>query len=190
MADPSEITLLLSRAKAGDAAAQQDLYTALYSELHRIARAHMAAQADAHTLQPTALLHEAWLRLSKSDEGWNGREHFLSVASRAMRHVLVDHARRRRTGKRDPGTLLPFEDALARFEQRGVDLVELDDVLGQLAAVDPELARIVDMLHFGGMTMVEVATALGVSVRTVERGWRTAKAYLHARLNGPDFEVG
>lgn len=186
MSDPTEITLLLARANDGDARAQQQLYEALYSELHRIARAHMAAQADAHTLQPTALLNEAWLRLSKRDEGWNGREHFLSLASRAMRQVLVDHARRKRAGKRDSGVLEPFEVALARFEARGVDLVELDDLLGRLAQADPQLAAIVDMLHFGGMTMAEIATALGVSVRTVERGWRTAKAFLQARLLEPE----
>ncbi|TAJ18266.1 MAG: RNA polymerase subunit sigma, partial [Planctomycetota bacterium] len=86
------------------------------------------------------------------------------------------------------GVVLPFDDALARFEERGIDLVELDDVLGQLAEADAELARIVDMLHFGGMTMVEIATALGVSVRTVERGWRTAKAFLQARLSEPELD--
>ncbi len=187
--DETQATRLLNRIQAGDEGATAELLPLLYDELKRIARENMARERGGHTLQPTALVHEAWLRLvggnaANSDEGpgFNGREHFLKAAALVMRRVLVDHARARNSEKRGGGAqgheVVELDEIVDRFESEGTDLVDLDDALTELARTDEELARIVELRTFAGLTMDEVAAALGVSKATAERRARVARVWL------------
>lgn len=183
---PSAATVLLQRMTAGDAGAADDLYALVQEELRRIACSHMRGQANGHTLQATALVNEAWLRLRLPEGGaWGGREHFLSVASRAMRSVLIDHARRRRAEKRGGQRgRTSLDEIVDHHEQRQVDLLALDDALRRLAELDDRQARIVELHVFGGITLPVVAGILGTSLTTVERSLRAARAWLRAELLG------
>lgn len=169
---------------AGDAQATGELYTLVHDELLRIARAHMRGQGNGHTLQATALVNEAWLRLRLPESpGWEGREHFLSVASRAMRSALIDHARRRRAEKRGgEHERMPLDEILEHHAQQKLDLVALDDALRRLAELDERQARVVELHTFGGLGMQEVADALGISLATAERALRAARAWLRVEL--------
>lgn len=182
--DAGSATVLLRRVGEGDASARASLFDLVYGELHRLARGHMRHQAPAHTLQPTALVHEAWMRLVDPDAAWKDREHFLSVASRAMRSVLVDHARRRGAKKRG-GELarIPLDQALDLYQERAQDLVGLDAALEKLFSEDAELGRVVELRFFGGLAMPEVAKVIGASLSTAERQWRLARAWLRAELD-------
>ncbi len=156
----------------------------VYADLRRLAECYMSRQRRDHTLQPTALVHEAYLRLLKQP-AWSSQDRalFLWTAARAMRSVLVDHARRRGAIKRQPGgDRVPLDDAVASYQRRAVDLVALDEVLEGLTKVDPLLTRIVDLRFFGGMTEGEIAASLDVTPRTVRRKWRLARQWLHAQL--------
>lgn len=182
-----DVTRLLRRAGEGDEAAAGELYDRLYAELHRIARAHMGSRDAAQTLQPTALVHEAWLRLDQAPaaDGYRDREHFLSFASRVMRSVLVDQARRRTAEKRGGGReRLPLDVAIDLHEERGVDLLALDDALERLGTEEPRQTRIVELRFFGGLTLPEVASALDVSLATVNRDWSLARIWLREALRG------
>jgi RNA polymerase sigma factor (TIGR02999 family) len=179
------VTRLLRRKGEGDQGAADELLPLIYDELREKAHRFMERQPDGHTLQPTALVHEAYLRLvDREDAGWESRAHFMCVAAKAMRSILVDHARRKgaekRGGKRQR---LILDDALAHYEDRGLDLVELDEALNQLAALDEQLLRIVELLFFGGFNIEEAARVLGTSTRTVERGLKTARTWLYLHLN-------
>jgi RNA polymerase sigma factor (TIGR02999 family) len=183
--DSATVTVLLRRMDAGEPAAADALYRVLYDELRRRASGLLGPGAG-HTLQPTAVVHEAWLKLASGLEvGWNSRAHFLGVAAKAMRSVLVDHARAARAHKRGHGhARVPLDDALDLFAAHVPDLVELDDLLQRLAAVDPDLTRIVELRFFAGLSIDETAQAMKVSTATVERGWRTARAWLRVALEG------
>ena len=180
MTDPTRATLLLKRYGEGDAEAARELLGLIYDELRRIAGAQLAGERPDHTLQPTALVHEAWLRLASDPaRDVQGRQHFLSLAARVMRRVLVDHARGRSAAKRGGGaTLVTLDEAVALYARRDLDLIDLDDALERLAALDPQLARIVELRFFAGLGNEEVALAEGTSLRSVERGWATARAWL------------
>jgi RNA polymerase sigma factor (TIGR02999 family) len=184
MAESLEIQRLLARLASGDEAAGDALLPLVYDELYALARRYMAGEKVHHTLQATALVHEAWIRLSNDETPqWRNREQFVGVAARAMRRVLVDHARRRDARKRSgAGERLPFEALLELYEESGPALVELDEALAKLAGVDPQLVRIVELRFFFGASNEEIARALDVSTRTVERGWKTAQAWLRAEL--------
>jgi RNA polymerase sigma factor (TIGR02999 family) len=173
-ADPAT-TMLLRRASAGDPRASEELLPLVYGELHRLALSF---------LQPTALIHEAWMRLiGDPSPQWNDRAHFVALAARAMRQVLVDHARRRDADKRGGGAVRePLDAALELFEERSTNLLDLDSVLEKLRGLDPQLARIVELRFFGGASNEEIASALGTSTRTVERGWKLAQAWLRSEL--------
>jgi len=194
--DDEAVTLLLQRAGAGDAEAAERLYAVVYEDLRQRARALMARQGAASTLQPTAVVHEAWLKLCQpgpSEEvqapRWRERGHFLAVASRAMRSVLVDHARARGTEKRGGDhARVVWDEALLLFDERGQGVVRLDEALSSLAEMDPELAKLVELRFFGGLTIEETARVLGVSDATVSRAWRTARAWLRAELGEEDAE--
>jgi len=185
-------TLLLGRIESGDRAAGEELLGLVYGELRDLARTYMANERAGHTLEPTALVHEAWLRLMGAEApgpGWADRAHFVGVAALAMRRVLVDHARRRAAEKRGGAARRePLDLLVETFESRGADLVALGEALERLEALDPELARIVERRFFAGATNAEVALDLGVSERTVERGWSTARAWLRAELGGGEGE--
>jgi RNA polymerase sigma factor (TIGR02999 family) len=181
-----ELTIagLLRQLAEGDEAAGEQLLPLVYDELYGLARHFMARERTHHTLQATALVHEAWIRLSNdATPHWQNREQFIGVAARAMRRVLVDHARRRDARKRSGAAeRLPFEALLELYEESGPPMVELDEALSKLAAVDPQLVRIVEQRFFFGASNDDIARALNVSTRTVERGWKTAQAWLRAEL--------
>ncbi len=182
----SEITGLLEAFRSGDAAAGERLLPIVYQALHEIAARQLANERPDHTLQPTILLHDAWLRLTASRATpWKDRDHFFALASRAMRRLLVDHARARRAGKRRgdlAGTLPDQLSAPTAPDQ--IDLIELDDALDALAAVDDRARRVVEMRFFGGLEWSEIATATGLSEPTVKRDWRFARAWLRRRMEG------
>ena len=179
------VTRLLQELSAGSETAAEDLIPLIYAELHRIAERQMRRERPDHTLQPTALVHEAFLRLAGQESGWNNRSHFLSVASQAMRRILVDHARRQRSLKRG-GQNEKVELNEAIIDSGGaattVDLEALDRALAKLAALDPRHAKIVELRFFGGLEVVEAAEVLGISAATVKRDWQFAKAWLRREL--------
>ena len=176
----TEVSDLFHRYHRGETEASQKLLALLYVELHQIAKNHMADQAPQHTLQATALVHEAYLRLLTSkEERCRNRTHFLALASRAMRCVLVDHARRKyRTKRTAPGEQLPLDQIVVSFEERALDLPALDSALQRLSEFDLPMARAIEMHFFGGLEMEEIATFLGMSKRTLERQWRATRAWL------------
>lgn len=179
----SDVTGLLRRVEAGDPAAQNELWQFLYRELHAHAARAMRAQRPDHTLQPTALVNEVWLRIEGSLGGLHGREHFLATVSRAMRQVLVDAARKSKAHKRTPsGKRTPLEELVVEFEERSIDLEALDRALKTLAQADPEMARVVELRFFAGADMEEVARVVGMSKRTLERRWTATRAWLGAQL--------
>ncbi|MBL8750012.1 MAG: RNA polymerase subunit sigma-70 [Planctomycetes bacterium] len=179
--DAGEVTVLLQRVAAGDAAARSRLAEVVYHELRAMAAMHLRGLRGS-TLQPTALVHEAWLKLA-GHGGYSGREHFLGVAGKAMRSVLVDHVRGRRAAKRGGDAVRrELDDAVAFYENGEVDLIDLDEALGELERDDPQLARWVEMRFFGGLANHEIAAVEGCSESTIERGWRAARARLAQRL--------
>ena len=186
MAEIGEATRLLQRLSSGEAGAGARLAELVYEELHALSEGMLRHQRPDHTLQPTALVNEAWLRLVKPPSGgWQGHEHFLAVAARAMRSILVDHARKKQTDRRGAGAQrVLLDESQLGFEERAYDLVALDDALEELAGVDPIAAKIVELRFFGGMTCPQVAEALSVSLSSVERTWRTSRAWLHAQIAG------
>lgn len=182
--DPeTEVTLLLQRMSDGDPMAARELIPLVYRELHSLARGKMSDQPDEHTLGATALVHEAYLRLAGAGGRWESRRHFLRIAAKAMRSVLVDHARRKGAEKRGGGMARePLDDLCAMYEERSVDLIALDDALEELTEKDEQLGRIVELRFFGGLENAQVAEVLDCSTRTVERGWRTARSWLSSSL--------
>ena len=191
-AAPSEergdVTRLLRSWQAGDEAALEPLLAATYPELRRIAQKLFRGEARAVTLQPTALVHEAFLRLiGQNRVDWKGRAHFLGIAATMMRRILVDRARARAAVKRDgaAGPPITVVDPIARASRSApIDLLALDQALERLAGLDPQQARLVELRYFGGLTIDETAVALDISTATVERDWRSARAFLRRELRG------
>jgi RNA polymerase sigma factor (TIGR02999 family) len=174
------VTTLLRAWAQGDQAAGEELFPILYAELRRQARHYMRRERRSHTLQPSGLVNEAYLRLAGSpDLGWQDRAHFFAIAARVMRQVLVDHARRRRAAKRE-GCRVTLEDAKAPAAP--LELLDLENALTELVALDPRQARVVELRFFGGLDVEETADVLGLSARTVKREWQTARAWLQHRL--------
>lgn len=185
---PGEVTRLLHALSAGDTSALEHLTPLLYGELRDLARRQMRGENANHTLQPTALVHEAFLRLlGQREVSWQNRKHFLSVAAQVMRRVLVDHARRRRAGKRGGGGsgvgLSVAAGAIARSAGDPLDLIALDQALARLAELDSRQARIVELRYFGGLSVEETANVLDLSPATVKRDWQFAKAWLVRELS-------
>lgn len=185
MQPPSfQATELINKAAGGNTGAAGDLLNLLYDELRRVASGILGEGHAAPTLQPTLLVHEAWLRLVDQQhlqEG--GREHFIRTAARAMRFVVIDHVRARRRDKRGGGaSRVPMDDFVDYYSKSSVDLVALDEALKKLQDEDEQLARIIELRFFAGLTIEETAKLLDVSTPTVERGWRFAKAYLQKQL--------
>lgn len=180
-----DITGLLQAWSAGDPYALETLIPLLQRELHRIAHHHMRAQQPGHTLQTTALVNEAYLRLIDARRaGWQDRSHFLAACSQIMRRILVDHARAWKTAKRGGGAhALPLEEACVVSPEPDTDLVALDEALDALAKHDPRRAKVVEMRFFGGLTVEETAAALAISEESVLRDWRLARAWLARELS-------
>jgi RNA polymerase sigma factor (TIGR02999 family) len=182
----SEVTQLLDRWGEGEAGALDGLMPLIVEDLRHIARNHLVAESVGHTLQPTALVNEVYLRLAgRRTVQWRNRQQFFAFVAGLMRRILVDHARKRQTVKRGSGALKIAFDETVRLPNPGKDpdLLALDDSLGSLAAVDPRQCRIVEMRYFTGLSIQEVAVVEGISPTTVKREWRTAKLWLYQHLS-------
>jgi RNA polymerase sigma factor (TIGR02999 family) len=181
----ANVTALLVSWGAGDESALSQLIPLVHGELRRLARRLMRGERDGHTLQTTALVNEAYMRLvDLSRVRWQDRAHFFAISARLMRRILVDHARSRKYVKRGGGTRqIAFDEALVLPHERAADLVALDDALEALAAVDPRKSQVVELRYFGGLSVEETAESLGVSGETVMRDWRLAKAWLLRELS-------
>ncbi len=180
------VTELLEHWRQGDPSALNRLTPLIYGELRRIAHRYIQREANGHTLQTTALVNEAYVRLAKQEQpNWHDRKHFFAATAQVMRHILIDHARRRRYLKHG-GELqrVPLEEAAHMSDQRAAELVALDEALIELKELDARKHSVVELRYFGGLSLEETATALGMSEMTVRRDWRAAKAWLYRRVNG------
>jgi RNA polymerase sigma-70 factor (ECF subfamily) len=181
------VTVLLARARAGDEGARNDLIDRVYGELRRVADGLMRRERPGHTLSPTAVVHEAVIKMLAESalDGAKDRSYLFASAARAMREVLIDHARRRRTARRGGGQQrVPLDAVVDYFQDQGVDLVAVHEALDRLAERNGRQAQVVTLRYFGGLTVPEIAEALGVSLGTVERDWRIARAWLSNQLSG------
>ena len=181
---PTSVTALLARARSGDSSALADVFPLIYEELRRLAEQQLRREPDGHTLSPTALVHEAYMRLiDYTRVEWANRAHFMAVASTAMRRILVDHARGHRSLKRGGGLRpVSLDDVELGNEDRAELLVAVDEALDRLKAVEPRQAQVVECRFFGGMTEEETAEALGIGLRTAKRDWARAKSWLHREM--------
>ena len=178
------VTELLRLSSDGDRTAQEELFQVVYNELRRIAGLAVRRERSDHTLQPTALVNEVFLRLAGNRIEWTSRTHFYSVAARMMRRVLIDYARSAGAIKRSCGKRADLDEALLFTEERFPELIHLDQAMTQLEASHPRACRLVELQFFTGLTPAESAQVLGVSVKTVRRDWKLARAWLHAELAG------
>lgn len=187
MSSPDDFTTLLAAWRGGDLGARDRLVAIAYPELRAIARRQLANERGDHTLQPTALVNEAYMRLSRMDRiDWQDRVHFVRMAARLMREILVDHARRHAAGKRDGGERVPITQLELAAPAGEVDMLALDAALERLAQVDPARAQLVELRYFGGLTIEETAEALAISPATAKRHWQAARAWLFEALAEPD----
>ena len=188
--EPGDVTRLLQQLRNGDKAAEEQLIDKVYVELRRIARAYMRRERADHTLQTTALVHEAYMKLvGQKGTDFQNRAHFYAVAAQIMRRILVDYARGRLAEKRGAGReVLPLDEALVLSPEKSGELVALDDALERLQQEDQRVSRVVELRFFGGLTVDETAEVLNVSARTVKREWSFGRAWLRAELGtgGPD----
>jgi RNA polymerase sigma-70 factor, ECF subfamily len=186
---PQGLTVILNRARAGDERSRGELIALIYDELRRVASRLMHRERAGHTLPPTAVVHEAVIRLLGEGvfDRAADRNFLFASAARAMREVLIDHARQRAAARRGGGMRrVPLDSLVDYFEGQGLDLVAVHEALDRLAALDGRQAQVMTLRYFGGMTVAEVAAALGVSVTTVEQDWRLARAWLAGQLGGGD----
>jgi RNA polymerase sigma-70 factor (ECF subfamily) len=182
----SGLTELLRDWQHGDRSALEKLTPLIYDELRRIAHRYAQRERHGHTLQTTALINEAYLRLARQEQtAWQDRAHFFAATAQLMRHILIDHARRRHYLKHG-GDLqqVPLEEAALMSEQRAIELVALDEALDELKKLDQRKSRVVELRYFGGLSLEETASTLGISLMTVRRDWRAAKAWLFRRMTG------
>ena len=184
MSSTHEVTELLTAWSGGDKAALDKLMPLIHQELRRLAHHYMSRERPGHTMQTTALVNEAYLRLvNREGVHWQNRAHFFAIASQLMRHILVDHARSHAYAKRGGGAqTISLDEAMVVSQERAAEVVALDDVLKQLADIDPQQSRIVELRFFGGLTIEETAVVLGLSPATIKREWQTAKAWLYHEL--------
>jgi RNA polymerase sigma factor (TIGR02999 family) len=185
----SRVTQLLDKFEPGDRPAGEQLFEDVYSELRALAARYLHRERKSHTLQPTALVHEAYLKLvGQTRADWRGRAHFLAIAAQAMRQILVDHARRHRAAKRGGNRQrIAFDDNLVIESNRDVDLLALEDALTKLSKLDLRQARMIELRFFGGLSIAEVAKVMGMSKRSVEREWTMVRAWLRRELNRSDM---
>ena len=184
MPSPQNVTEMLRDWRNGDQEALEKLIPVVYDELRRQAANYLRRERPGHTLQTTALIHEAYLRLiNQQNIEWQNRAHFYAIAARLMREILVDHARKRQASKRGGSDIkVPLEEAMVVSPERSVDLVALDEALTRLAAIDAQQSRIVELRYFSGLSVEETAEVMAVSSRTVKRDWNVAKAWLRHQL--------
>ena len=182
---PGELTRLLQAWQHGDESARNSLIPVVYQALRKRAAGYLRRERRGHTLRPTDLVHETYLRLCAQNSAWQNRQQFFGVASRLMRRILVDHARARAAAKRGGGLRVTLVESPAGSHSAEPDLLDLDVALDELAAVDERQARLVELRFFGGLSMEEAAEAVSVSLATAGREWATAKAWLYRRLKSP-----
>jgi RNA polymerase sigma factor (TIGR02999 family) len=183
-AQSGEITQLLVAWSHGEETALETLTPIIYGELRRLARSYMRQERADHTLQSTAVVHEAFIRLIDQNVEWKSRAHFFAIAAKMMRRILVDHARAKSTSKRGAGMpRVGMDEQAMESQERNVDLVALDEALEHLARIDPQRSRIVELRYFGGLSNEESANVLGISPATVQRQWSGAKAWLYRELS-------
>jgi RNA polymerase sigma factor (TIGR02999 family) len=188
LAGPTQVTILLSEARNGNHDAREKLLAAVYDQLHRLARRALRHEASNHTLQPTALVNELYLRVLAPDESidWQNRAHFFAIAAQTLRRILVDHARKRNAERRGGGQIrLSLTAVNGLVEPRFDQVVAIDEALHRLAEFAPRASQIVELRFFGGLQEDEIAEALGVSLITVKRDWKVARAWLLAQLRSP-----
>ncbi len=182
---PEEVTQLLAAYNNGDQQALEQVFPLVYNELRRLAGGYLRREREGHTLQPTALVHEAYLRLLGQDVEWQNRAHFLGVAAQMMRRILVDHARQHQAEKRGSGGVkiaLDDVEAINLSAERAADLIDLDDALTALAAFDPQKSKMVELRYFAGLSVEETAKVLGISIATFVRQWKTTRAWLYREI--------
>lgn len=178
-----EVTKLLLSWNDGDGNALEALMPLLYNELRLMAERSLRRERPGHTLAPTALVHEAYLRLVVQEEiDWQNRAHFLGLAGRTMRRILIEHARRRQAAKRDAGVRMTLDEGVAAADERLVDILALDEALSRLAELDPRQAKLVELRYFAGLKIEEVAEVLEASPRTIKREWTLARTWLKREL--------
>ena len=190
LGDSGEVTRLLGEIGRGQQDAVNNLLPLVYDELHRLARSYFRRERGEHTMQPTALVHEAYIRLVDQRAPLESRGHFMAVAATQMRRVLLDYARKHRAARRggdDQKVLL--EDTMVICEQRPVDMILLDVALGKLAALDARQAQLVELRFFAGLSVEETAEVMGVSPATVKRSWSSARAFLHREMTGGSLDA-
>jgi RNA polymerase sigma factor (TIGR02999 family) len=182
---PGEVTQLLLELRDGNREAANQLIPLVYKELRRIASRYLRNEPSGHSLRPTELVHEAYLRLAQIERiDWQGRSHFFALSATLMRRILVDRARARRNKKRGLGwEIISVDDGLLPSPQRPVEIVALDEALVRLAVLDERQSKIVELRFFGGLNEEETGSVLGISTRTVKRDWRLARAWLYQELN-------
>jgi RNA polymerase sigma factor (TIGR02999 family) len=177
------LTALLVEWREGDQAALDRLMPLVYDQLRRIAHRYVQREREGHTLQTSALVNEAYLRLADQNVVWQNRSHFFAVTARVMRHILIDHARRRRFAKHGgEARQVPIEEASAMSLERAAELIALEEALDELAKLDERKSQVVELRYFGGLSLEETAEVLQISLMTVRRDWRAAKAWLYRRL--------
>jgi RNA polymerase sigma-70 factor (ECF subfamily) len=190
MEDNGEVTRLLGEIGRGRKEAINDLLPLVYDELHRLARGYFRRERGEHTLQPTALVHEAYIRLVGQRAPLESRGHFLAVAATQMRRVLLDYARQHHAARRGgDGQKVLLEDTMAICEQQPLDMILLDVALDKLAALDQDQAQLVELRFFGGLSVEETAEAMGISPATVKRSWSSARAFLHREISGGSVDA-
>jgi RNA polymerase sigma-70 factor (ECF subfamily) len=188
--DTGDVTQLLKAMKTGDPSAAERLLPLVYAELHRLASSYMRRERQEHTLQATALINEAYLRLAREDVDWQNREHFIGVAAHVMRRVLVDHARAHKAEMRGGGLKrVELEEGLAISEERSEEVLALDEALNRLTELNPRQARVVELRYFGGLSVEQIASVLSIAPRSVKRDWALARIWLFKELRvNPDQE--
>jgi RNA polymerase sigma-70 factor (ECF subfamily) len=181
--DGGDVTQLLKAMKSGDPSAAERLLPLVYAELHRLASSYMRRERQDHTLQPTALINEAYLRLAREDVNWQNREHFIGVAAHVMRRVLVDYARAHRAEMRGGGLQrVELEEGLAISVERSEEVLSLDEALNRLAELNPRQAQVVELRYFGGLSVEQIANILAIAPRSVKRDWALARIWLFREL--------
>ena len=184
-AEDGEVTVLLKAMKGGDKSAAEKLLPLVYNELHRLARSYMQRERSDHTLQPTALINEAYLRLARDTVDWQSRQHFIGVAANVMRRLLVDHARAHNAEMRAGGLQrVEMEDHFVVSGERSAEVLALHEALTHLEAVDPRKAKVMELRYFGGFSIEEIADILKLSPRSVKREWALARIWLLRQMKG------
>lgn len=191
MAPPSpDVTVLLSERTRGNQEAAEKLIPLVYDELKRLAGSYMRRERGDHTLQTTALVHEAYLKLVRQATNWQSRSHFFGIAAQLMRRILIDYARGHLREKRGGAkVVLPLNEALVFSPEHSEELVRLDEALERLSKLDPRQGQVVELRFFGGLSVEETAQLIGVSPKTVKRDWAVAKVWLHGELRRSDGDV-